>query len=842
MKPRFALNLSHDGIGLMHRAKGKWHVVGEVALDSADLNGDLAALRDTAAGLEPDALHSKLILPDSQILYFETEVDNGTRATRAKQVEEALDGRTPYALNELVFDFKVNDGVAQVAAVARETLDEAEAFATEHGFNPVSFVAAPQEGQFPGEPYFGETLAASDLLANGESVNRDRNPVLLSAQDAPADAEAEPESEQQQDFDFEPEFDPAPFGETEFETPEPAPEAEAEAEAEAEEETVSEPPRPAQMSPLPPPELRPSFSTRRNTNQAPKPVPSPEAPARLTLGAATGGVSRPLPGTGVTADQTPEAAPAARLVAKKESAATKDTKADTPAVSPAPASPTRKKPVLPKPSLPKVTMPKVAVPKVAVPNIKAAKEAAAKLPKPKLPKSRKATTPKPTAPPPAPKPAPLPRVTALASTTTPDHGADEADALTVFGARKAQAEPRGPRYLGLMLTVALVLVMAAVALWSALFMTREVALLPEDQPDTPAPIIAALPPEDSSSPAEIAPASEPELPPLAPLTQQDAEAIFAETGAWVLPPQAPVAPKADGLDDLYIAAIDPTIRGEDAVALPPADSLNTDQPRDPEPAPPLLGQRFDLDARGLVRPSPEGTLTPEGHKVFGGPPPVTPPARPQTDAALTPEAPTPEASAEQARLAAFKPRPRPIDLGERQERAATGGFSREELAAIKPRPRPERPEAPAGATAPADAETAPSVADEDNPMAMASSIRPKARPTDFAKTVARAQEQANATPVAAVPAASRTAPPIPTSASVAKQATFQNGINLRDLNLIGVYGGAGDRRALVRLSSGRFVKVKVGDRLDGGKVASIGDDYLTYVKGGRNRTLDMPDS
>src|SRR5690606_24892165 len=37
MKPNFALNLSHDGIGLYHRGKSGWLQVGTVALDDPDL-------------------------------------------------------------------------------------------------------------------------------------------------------------------------------------------------------------------------------------------------------------------------------------------------------------------------------------------------------------------------------------------------------------------------------------------------------------------------------------------------------------------------------------------------------------------------------------------------------------------------------------------------------------------------------------------------------------------------------------------------------------------------------------------------------------------------------------
>ena len=75
---------------------------------------------------------------------------------------------------------------------------------------------------------------------------------------------------------------------------------------------------------------------------------------------------------------------------------------------------------------------------------------------------------------------------------------------------------------------------------------------------------------------------------------------------------------------------------------------------------------------------------------------------------------------------------------------------------------------------------------------------------------------------------------------MARQATLENALPLRRMNLIGVYGSQGDRRALIRMPSGRYVKVAVGDRIDGGQVAAIGDGELRYVKGGRNVTLRVP--
>lgn len=63
---------------------------------------------------------------------------------------------------------------------------------------------------------------------------------------------------------------------------------------------------------------------------------------------------------------------------------------------------------------------------------------------------------------------------------------------------------------------------------------------------------------------------------------------------------------------------------------------------------------------------------------------------------------------------------------------------------------------------------------------------------------------------------------------------------MRDVTLIGVYGSPSQRRALVRLPSGRYVKVQVGDRIDGGQVAAISQNEVRYVKRGRSVTLRMP--
>ena len=49
--------------------------------------------------------------------------------------------------------------------------------------------------------------------------------------------------------------------------------------------------------------------------------------------------------------------------------------------------------------------------------------------------------------------------------------------------------------------------------------------------------------------------------------------------------------------------------------------------------------------------------------------------------------------------------------------------------------------------------------------------------------------------------------------------------------------------AIVLLPSKRvrsWLKVKIGDRIDGGTIAAISEDALVYRKGGRNFELNMP--
>lgn len=776
MKPNFALSLSFEGIALLHRTgSAGWHLVGDVELDAADLAGELAALRAKAARLDPSGLTTKLIIPDAQIKYMDLPASSAPDRDYDRAAAEALEGATPYHIDDLVYDWSVDGGRLYIAAVASETLDEAEAFAAEHKFNPVSFVARPQSDRFAGEPFFGPA-------AQAQGVDRDTEPVRILGSARLPDVAPPVESAVPATPDAEPAV-------VQPKASEPAPDV---------------PTAPAVKAEPDLPAL--SFSSVRAERDAPVAgAPKLEGAARIT----------PLPDT-APAPTLPRPGSATLLTGGADPALT-DLAAASLAPEPAQGS--------------------------GLAGLIARRDKAA-------PPERGAAKP-----------------------------ADEAARMTVFGAR-GQPTTRGkPRFLGLIMTALLLLFLLGVAAWSTFFGGGDqsagsgedapaIALTPPIEPEPEAGIAAEVAPELAPSGAEpVAPAPEAvaETPPQPEeLTPDQLNARYAATGIWPFAPDPPAQTDTIDLDEFYQTSLDEALNFQDAVALPPEPDRALDR-RPETPAPPAPpGTQFTRDARGLVQATPEGALTPDGVLVRSGPPPVRPPeSRFAAPAAPEPAA-TAEPDAADARLRGIRPRTRPENLIEQQERGALSGLTRSELAALRPRLRPQAViEAAAAAAAPPPApEVQPAEVSSASlaaalieanrgsvaaglPQAVGTSIKPKLRPQDM-EQAARAPQTDRATPgddeepEIQTAAAARTAPNIPTTASVARSATETNAINLRNVNLIGVYGSPQSRRALVRLSNGRYQKVQVGDRLDGGQVSAIGDAELRYIKRGRDVVLRMP--
>lgn len=779
MKPNFALSLSFDGISLFHRTDRGWYLVGDIALDSPDFSGELDMLRKTAKALDNRGLATKLILPNDQIRYLDVKTGKVGDSKRIQGARVALDGATPYAVDDLAISASAHGAVTHVAAVAYETLKEAEAFAVEHKFNPVCFVAVPENGNYLGEPFFGLTSHAETLPDGGADIGPEAQPVRVTA--GASAATQKPNQPELETISAPP--DPADF---------------------TADDTQSEPeiadPTPA-----------PSFhSSRKGHDGAGESAPKLSGVSRLTIG---GGDA---PAVAQSSETGEPVLPDTTLFD-----ATDDTKAE------------------PGPSL--MTRMRSAVAPL--------RELADKLPR-SLPVSLPRRASKQDAEPelelePTPEPVAEPADLGISS-PDPDQLQEEPDSeaqrMTVFGAREETSVGGKPRYLGLVLTILLLLFLAAVATWASVFTDDGIAGLFKRQPTAPVVATAPLTPApdqdvdqptgltdaqpDTITDSAVAEADAQSTPGM--LTGREAEAHYAVTGIWQKGPEQPTPAPALNNDSLYVASIDSRVSAQDAVLIPAPEHALTDTQPQSLSAPAAAGSTFEFDERGFVVATLRGAVTPDGITIYRGRPSVTPQNVPER---ATATADTPPAT---DRLASVRPRARPNGLVENSERARNGGLTLAQLGKKRPKARP--------ATAKFELEK------DQTPTAQAVAVsrKPKTRPKNFLMIVETAlaqkaeQQDSGVIQAAAAAPSVRSTPRIPTTASVARQATVKNVINLRKLNLIGVYGKPSSRRALVRLSSGRYKKVKVGDRIDGGKISAIGEAELRYTKSGRNVILKMP--
>ncbi|PWK60476.1 hypothetical protein [Roseicyclus mahoneyensis] len=1036
MTVEFALFVSPEGIALAHRQpKGHWALVAEARLDTDDLEAAMAGLKSTAAdrgGAEAPVL---LVLPDDQVLYTSFLAPADDADLVADRIVEGLDGMTPYAVADLVYDWrKVEEDRIKVAVVARETLGEATEFVAAHGFKPVGFAAMPPAERFPGMPLFGPESSALGLDRGGlafggddwiapapETSEMPATPAKTEAEDVtelqppaehlhaePADAptsDMAPEPpppvpvdlfeaagnpaeavvataevvQQPDDAASDPKtveadgpagFDaPVAISDPTLEQP-VAPLSDADRPWPEQETSLEEPPEtiwPWDFDPEPSGDLTP-----QTPEAAPAPNPVDDLPDDIppmptaTRGRVAGPSTRPLTaskpeevagrgidptaglsatelrGDGTETDSPDDATPTLGFAARRGKAP-KATSGDivstrqsrlgfgTPSdatggpvlhpdaapVRPAPATTPARPGTLLAAQLARVRDASKTKPQPAVappPRGGTALDPLTEGPTRAEPESTASAVPAKDAQTAGRGGYGFARRRKSEAAPAPSTGsvASGQNAFASGLLARKPAEASGPSFrMGLILTLVLLVLLALIAIWSAMFLPDSpIARLfssgsnseASQRADSPAPPLAisapptigALDPEsavseavsdapiidsetavlpvpetdgpetDETSPEQIAQAPLPDidaeldLPPLPPLPEEllpsleETERIYAEDGIWPRPPDLPVLGALSSANDIYVASIDPEVPITDAIAL-------SDPQLDPSevlrrvPPPPPFGATPDRTALGLIAPTPEGVLTPEGAFVVLGRPPVAAIPRPREIAPAV-EA-VPQEDVEDAVLGTFQPSPRPADLDETRERQVLGGFSATELAGLRPDPRPvSAQEAAAQASlfpqaatdaAPAtepepeiETETAaPAAVIEATPLAVAASRLPAARPANIDALVAAAAETPG--PAVATEAIAR-APSIPSSADVTRAATERNAIRLRDVNLIGVTGTPNDRRALVRLPSGRFVRVGVGDRLDGGRVAAIGETSLQYVRNGRNVTLEIP--
>lgn len=735
MTSTHVLDFGHDRIRLLRGDDETCEILGVIDTDTADLTSRLKALVSTA-GVLP--LTARIVLPDSQILYTRVDAPGPDDAARTAQVRTALDGRTPYPLDEIAFDWSADGHTALVAAIALETLDEARRFAEAHGIAVAGYSARPAFTDFPREAVFEHRVT--------DGANSDEAPA-----EAPGDGSGDTVDPQA------PVIAPvtAPAFATrrgaESDTTSPATRL---SERPARFSAASSP-APVAMEGVTAPDLPPTDPVETTPNAEPAAV--------VTTGA------------GFTADGVPDHGPAAASLRPRAYDETR---------SPRPAGP-----VKPPKARPDGTAgarrKRLAVAALIVGLVVAGGWTLVATFSPPKPGESALSL-----------PAPI---------EIPDTAPDTETAL-------AEPEATAP-------------------------------LLPIDSTAfTPTPEELSETETEALDQTVAAPGPGPE--PFADSPREVAALVGAGADGLQRAPKAPVAPRAPADADVDIAAINPITASTDAFAMPAPAAPDRMPSAAPAPLP-------------LAAESPDTAIIADGTESPA--PPLAPPPGgvalnldgDATDPDAGDLAPTALAEALPAEVA---PRERPEDLVERTERARFGGRTLQELAGLRPRARPLSPQSdPSIDAAPTD-------------LAVARSPMPRQRPDDMDAVVASARAALSPAPAAAtaastaglsdagqLPGAATTddepepeittasAPPsLPTRAEVAREATIENAIRLGQVNLIGVYGSPSDRRALIRLPSGRFVKVKVGDRVDGGQIAAIGDNSLRYVKGGRDVTLTVP--
>jgi len=868
MKPNFALYLSHDGIILLHRApSGRWTEVGDVPLDDPDLRKSMSYLRSSAVALEGKGFATKLVLPNSQILYREIEAPGPSLAEREAQIRAALDGATPYELDDLTFDWSPRAGFVMVAVVANETLDEAETFAVEHRFNPVSFVGRENAEPDAWEPFFGRTdfshaflgpdADVRDTPAPGVAPEVDVNLFAASTPGTGADIAAQGPNEAsenifaaddvqgldqaaagqpQQDINI-PESPPIPAFTSRRQGDSPPPD-------DPRGESATRPlarvaPRiaisPELVHPVPPdeapqPEKNATPAPAAANAEAPEITLSSSGLRAAILGQEAAGVARKtgLPDFRGLAQKSGLRIHKVRAIGLGTIKSLAGTVAR--ATSAGARALGRRKSAAPRPprTEPPLTPPKPTGGEGVAEGQDGDPGAAGKRLKP------------------GPRAASVALLLALliggyylwmqhgpANGPQPglrtQNGTAEST-LAATGGRAAHRPPTRPGDLAQKSAKATAPKRPIRPARRSVFEGRSDPLA--KLPETATPVTTLSEQEladiraaglNTPTPEELAEASTPSQG--GQPSDADIAAAYKASGAlqFLRTPPAPAAnPERE---DIYVASVDRPLGANDAVILPDFNGGVGDQPpvRVLSPLDPKIA--VSLDSNGLVKPSPQGTLNPDGILVRSGKPPVIPPQKPQI-AQLVPPNP----------LAALKPKPRPATLKTGADAVfIQGNLTLTQLRKFRARPRPPSIQQIANAKGASPSE-----------LAVLTSFKPSRRPSDFAKIVNKARVQlALATATAAkrkptTPRFANVGPKLPTKASVARRATIRNAINLSRLNLIGVYGTPSRRSALLRLPSGRFVKVKNGDRVDGGKVAAIGTSSLSFVKGGRNRVLKIP--
>ena len=178
MSYRWGFDLDMAAVRLMRREAGRWREVAVEKIDSSDIEKRLQAMADQI----DEGAAVDVFLPRDQILY--TDIGISSEEAAQGEIERAIEGMTPYTLDEVAIDWEITaPGKARVAAIARETLDEAFAFAESRGRLVAGYSSLADPADFPRMPDFGGMELGDDeeiVAPVSFTTSRPRSePILL---------------------------------------------------------------------------------------------------------------------------------------------------------------------------------------------------------------------------------------------------------------------------------------------------------------------------------------------------------------------------------------------------------------------------------------------------------------------------------------------------------------------------------------------------------------------------------------------------------------------------------------------------------------------------------------
>lgn len=266
-----------------------------------------------------------------------------------------------------------------------------------------------------------------------------------------------------------------------------------------------------------------------------------------------------------------------------------------------------------------------------------------------------------------------------------------------------------------------------------------------------------------------------------------AEELYKKNGIWQFSPLLVTPETIKNKYQSFDPSVDKIPIFSDAPTISIDKNAYSEVPFRAPLSPTSPENEFELNLQGLVNPSIEGTLNPDGIMIYLGTTPIPARKRPFEQK---------EESKNESQL--NKPRLRPRSMVELQERIKSGQLSGLKLITQMPGKRTILLEQ---------------------------------------KILAVIKENINKASVAVV---SRALPNGVSPKTVIQAAVDKNSINLKQLTLIGTSGRTTKVKALIRFPNGTIETIRLGDYLDGGRVLSINSKELRYKKNGKTITLKIP--